>query len=79
MVHFLSVFFFLGFLQFLLGFSKVPIFLCHPLFLFLTYVSKQTLFFPSQLIYAATILTEFTWTSTIEPHVTLARHRLSPP
>ena len=23
-------FFFLGFLQFLLGFSKVPVFLCHP-------------------------------------------------
>jgi hypothetical protein len=32
-----------------------------------------------QLIYAATILTEFTRTSTIEPHVTLARHRCSPP
>ena len=32
-----------------------------------------------QLIYAATILTEFTRTSTIEPHVTLARHRYSPP
>ena len=32
-----------------------------------------------QLIYAATILTEFTWTCTIEPHVTLARHRCSPP
>ena len=32
-----------------------------------------------QLIYAATKLTEFTWTSTIEPHVTLARHRCSPP
>ena len=29
MVQFLSIFF-LGFLQFLLGFSKVPIFLCHP-------------------------------------------------
>ena len=28
MVQFLSVFF-LGFLQFLLGFSKVPVFLCH--------------------------------------------------
>ena len=25
--------------------------------------------------YATKILTEFTWTSTIEPHVTLARHR----
>ena len=32
-----------------------------------------------QLIYATKILTEFTWTSTIEPHVTLARHRRSPP
>ena len=32
-----------------------------------------------QLIYADTILTEFTWTCTIEPHVTLARHRCSPP
>jgi len=31
-----------------------------------------------QLIYATTILTEFTWTNTIEPHVTLARHRCSP-
>ena len=30
MVQFLSIhFFFLGFLQFLLGFSKVPVFLCH--------------------------------------------------
>ena len=29
MVQFLSVFFFLGFLQFLLGFSKFPVFLCH--------------------------------------------------
>jgi hypothetical protein len=27
----------------------------------------------------ATILTEFTRTCTIEPHVTLARHRCSPP
>ena len=26
MVQFLSIFFFLGFLQFLLGFSKVPVF-----------------------------------------------------
>ena len=34
MVQFLSIFF-LGFLQFLLGFSKVPIFLCHPVYLFL--------------------------------------------
>ena len=32
MVQFLSINFFLGFLQFLLGFSKVPIFLCHPIF-----------------------------------------------
>ena len=31
-----------------------------------------------QLIYASTILTEFTRTSTIESHVTLARHRCSP-
>ena len=31
MVQFLSInFFFLGFIQFLLGFSKVPVFLCHP-------------------------------------------------
>ena len=29
MVQFLSIIFFL-FLQFLLGFSKVPVFLCHP-------------------------------------------------
>ena len=29
MVQFLPNFFFLGFLQFLLGFSKVPVFLCH--------------------------------------------------
>ena len=29
MVQFLSIIFFLGFLQFLLGFSKVPVFLCH--------------------------------------------------
>ena len=28
MVQFLSIIFFLGFLQFLLGFSKVPVFLC---------------------------------------------------
>ena len=32
MVQFLSIFFFLGFLQFLLGFSKVPVFLCHSVF-----------------------------------------------
>ena len=31
MVQFLSIIFFLGFLQFLLGFSKVPVFLCHPI------------------------------------------------
>ena len=30
MVQFLSINFFLGFLQFLLGFSKVSVFLCHP-------------------------------------------------
>jgi len=31
MVQFLSInLIFLGFLQFLLGFSKVPVFLCHP-------------------------------------------------
>ena len=29
MVQFLSITFFLGFLQFLLGFSKVTVFLCH--------------------------------------------------
>ena len=29
MVQFLSIIFFLGFLQFLLGISKVPVFLCH--------------------------------------------------
>ena len=29
MVQFLSIHFFLGFLQFLLGFSKVLVFLCH--------------------------------------------------
>ena len=29
MVQLLSIIFFLGFLQFLLGFSKVPVFLCH--------------------------------------------------
>ena len=32
MVQFVSINFFLGFLQFLLGFSKVPVFLCHPVF-----------------------------------------------
>ena len=33
MVQFLSIiFFFFGFLQFLLGFSKVPVFLCHPVY-----------------------------------------------
>ena len=30
MVQFLLIIFFFGFLQFLLGFSKVPVFLCHP-------------------------------------------------
>ena len=30
MVQFLSIIFFVGFLQFLLGFSKVPFFLCLP-------------------------------------------------
>ena len=29
MVQFLSTIVFLGFIQFLLGFSKVPVFLCH--------------------------------------------------
>ena len=34
MVQFLSIiFFFFGFLQFLLGFSKVPVFLCHSVLL----------------------------------------------
>jgi len=32
MVQFLSIIFFLGFLQFLLGFSKVPVFLCVTLY-----------------------------------------------
>ena len=30
-------------------------------------------------VYVTTILTEFTWTSTIEPHVTMVRHRCSAP
>ena len=33
MIQFLSIIFFLGFLQFLLGFSKVPVF-CHPVYKF---------------------------------------------
>ena len=33
MVQFLSINLFLGFLQFLLCFSKVPVFLCHSLFI----------------------------------------------
>ena len=33
MVQFLPIIFFLGFLQFLLGFSKVPVFLCHSVLL----------------------------------------------
>ena len=32
MVQFLSIFFFLGFFQFLLGFSKVPVFFCVTLY-----------------------------------------------
>ena len=32
MFQFLSMNFFLGFPQFLLGFSKVPVFLCHPVY-----------------------------------------------
>ena len=32
MVQFVSIKFFFGFLQFLLGFSKLPVFLCHPVF-----------------------------------------------
>ena len=32
MVQFLSIIFFLGFLQFLLGFSKVPVFFCVALY-----------------------------------------------
>ena len=32
MVQFLSIIFFLGFLQFLLGFSKDPVFLCHSVY-----------------------------------------------
>ena len=35
MVQFLSIHFFLGFLQFLLGFSKFPVFLCHPVYILL--------------------------------------------
>jgi len=37
-----------------------------------TYTHTHT----QKLVYAATVLTEFTWTCTIEPHVTLARHDL---
>ena len=37
MIQFLSMYFFLGFLQFLLGFSKVPIFLCHPVIMHHTF------------------------------------------
>ena len=32
MVQFVNKFFFLGFLQFLLGFLKVPVFLCHSVY-----------------------------------------------
>ena len=32
MVQFLSINFFLGFLQCMLGFSNVPVFLCHPVY-----------------------------------------------
>ena len=34
MVQFLSIIFFLGFLQFLLDFSKVPVFLCHSVYVY---------------------------------------------
>ena len=43
MVQFLSIFFFLGFLQFLLGFSKVPVFLCHSVFPSVAYLALQNL------------------------------------
>ena len=35
MVQFLSIIFFLGFLQFLLDFSKFPVFLCHPPYIYI--------------------------------------------
>ena len=37
MVQFLSIIFFLVFLQFLLGFSKVPVFLCHSVYVLKLY------------------------------------------
>jgi len=43
MVQCLSIYFFLGFIQFLLGFLKVPVFLCHSvhmeLYLFGPYIT----------------------------------------
>ena len=44
MVQFLSINFFLGFLQFLLGFSKVSVFLCHPV------VAKNICCIPSVMV-----------------------------
>ena len=35
MAQFLSINLFLGFLQFLLGFSKVPVFLCHSVYIYI--------------------------------------------
>ena len=41
MVQFQSINFFLGFLQFLLSFSKVPVFLCHSVWVFLALFQKR--------------------------------------
>ena len=41
MVQILSINFFLGFLQFLLGFSKVPVFLCLPVQVLLNYITPS--------------------------------------
>ena len=49
MVQFLSINFFLGFLQFLLGFSKLPVFLCHSVFysLIIFPAGSEAFIFPS--------------------------------
>ena len=44
MVQFPSIIFFLGFLQFLLGVFKFPVFLCHPVFRLFFVIATPTIF-----------------------------------
>ena len=74
MVQFLSINFFLGFLQFLLGFSKVPVFLCHSVYnknlylLMLAPLLCEPLFIASPLYMKDTPLNFYTFEDQILPN-----------